>query len=150
MAAAPCAQAAPASVDGATLAPVAFDAISKWRDDHHELAFAAFLKGCAASPPLRTALPEPAGLRAACEAAQCDGTVGWGGSTTLNPQAGAGPDSSTILQGPAAGAPTSFTVTAACEGLPQATLVVPLSVADEDAVLAVAKASVGSAYLADV
>lgn len=69
MAAAPCAQAAPANVDGATLAPVRFDAISGWRDDHHELAFAAFLKGCAAPPPLRTALPEPAGLRAACEAA---------------------------------------------------------------------------------
>ena len=69
MAAAPCAQAVPSNVDGATLAPIGFDAISGWRDDHHELAFAAFLRGCAAPPPLRTALPEPDGLRAACIAA---------------------------------------------------------------------------------
>jgi len=66
----------------------------------------------------------------------------------LNPEAGKGPDSATIVQGdvpPAA----FFTVTATAPGLPPASINVPLSVDPSDAVLAVAAASVGSAYIGE-
>jgi hypothetical protein len=55
---------------------------------------------------------------------------------------GAGARSSTILQGPASGAPTSITVSASAPGLAAASFVVPLSVDPADSVLAVAARSI--------
>lgn len=66
----------------------------------------------------------------------------------LNPEAGAGPASAVIVQGSAPPA-TSFTVTATAPGLPSASIVVPLSTDPADSVLAVAAASVGSAYIGE-
>ena len=66
----------------------------------------------------------------------------------VNKEAGAGPASSTIAQGGSAPA-ASFTVTATCPGLVPASVVVPLSVAEEDGVLAVAARSVGAAYVGE-
>ena len=65
----------------------------------------------------------------------------------VNVEAGAGAAgrASAIFLGPAAGAPTNFTVTASAPGLPTATYVVPLSVDPADAVLAVAARSVAAA-----
>ena len=65
----------------------------------------------------------------------------------VNPDSGAAPRSSKILQGPASAAPKTITVTASSPGLPSATFTVPLSVDPTDAVLAVASASIN---LADV
>lgn len=58
---------------------------------------------------------------------------------------GAAARSSTILQGPASGAPTSITVSASAPGLAAATFTIPLSVDPKDSVLAVAAASIASA-----
>ena len=63
----------------------------------------------------------------------------------VNVDAGKG-FSSSILQGPASSAPSSFTVTASAPGLPPATLTINLSTDPSDSVLAVAAASVGVAY----
>ena len=54
---------------------------------------------------------------------------------------------SSILQGPASGAPTSITVTATAPGLATATITIPLSIDPKDSVLAVASASIASADL---
>lgn len=67
----------------------------------------------------------------------------------INLDAGAGPRSSSIMQGPSGGAPTSLTVTASAPGLPSATINVPLSVNPADEVLAVAAASVGAAFIGE-
>ena len=66
----------------------------------------------------------------------------------LNPEAGMGPDSSSIAQGSAPPA-SSFTVTASSPGLVSASITVPLSVNPVDSVLAVAVASVGKAYIGE-
>ena len=58
---------------------------------------------------------------------------------------GAAARSSTILQGPASGAPTSITVQASAPGLAPVSFSIPLSVDPADSVLAVAAASVASA-----
>jgi hypothetical protein len=96
-----------------------------WRTSYHGLVRAVLRSSLdAASPPAVRA------LRLLMEA-----------------QAGAGPRSSHILQ-PGQAPPTSLTVTASAPGLPAAQLTIPLSVdAAVDAPLAVAAASVGSAYL---
>ena len=58
---------------------------------------------------------------------------------------GAASRSSSILQGPASGAPTSITVQASAPGLAAASFTIPLSIDVQDSVLAVAAASIASA-----
>lgn len=66
----------------------------------------------------------------------------------VNMEAGKGPRSSGYL--PTGGTPpTSLTVTATSPGLPPATITLPLSVNPADSVLAVAAASVASAYIGE-
>jgi len=64
---------------------------------------------------------------------------------TVNVDAGRAPRSSTILQGSAAAAPSSITVSASAPGLQTASFTIPLSIDVKDSVLAVAAASVSSA-----
>jgi len=68
---------------------------------------------------------------------------------SLNVEAGKGPATSAILQGPNGGAPTTITVTASSPGLTGASFTIPLSVDPADSVLAVAAASVASAYIGE-
>lgn len=56
-------------IAGAALRPVSFAELEGWRLDHHEHAFAAFLRGCEIVPALRAGLPSPSGLAEVCSAA---------------------------------------------------------------------------------
>ena len=66
---------------------------------------------------------------------------------SVNPDAGKGiaSRSSSVMQGPETGAPTSITVVASAPGLSAGSFTIPLSIDPSDAVLAVASASVGMA-----
>jgi membrane-bound lytic murein transglycosylase A len=59
----------PPDLPGAERVPLRFDQIAGWQDDRHDLAFAAFRRGCAAAPALRAGLPPPPGLAPVCAAA---------------------------------------------------------------------------------
>jgi len=56
--------------EGARAEPLAPAAVDGWAQDDHSKAFAVFVQGCLADPPLRQAVPTPAPLLAVCEKAK--------------------------------------------------------------------------------